>query len=28
VECAFEKIQRESTKEGFFPFLVPEMVPA
>jgi DNA-binding NtrC family response regulator len=28
VECAFEKIQRESTKEGFFPFLVPEMAPA
>ncbi len=28
VECAFEKIQRESTKEGFFPFLAPEMVPA
>ncbi len=28
VACAFEKIQRESTKEGFFPFLVPEMVPA
>jgi len=28
VACAFEKIQRESTKEGFFPFLTPEMVPA
>jgi DNA-binding NtrC family response regulator len=28
VECAFEKVQRESTKEGFFPFFTPEMVPA
>jgi DNA-binding NtrC family response regulator len=28
VACAFEKIQRESTREGFFPFLVPELVPA
>ncbi len=28
VECAFGKIERESTKEGFFSFLVPEMAPA
>jgi len=28
VECAFEKIERESLKEGFFSFLTPEMVPA
>ena len=28
VECAFEKVQRESTKESFFSFLTPEMVPA
>ncbi len=28
VECAFEKIERESGKEGFFSFLVPKMVPA
>lgn len=28
VECAFEKIERENTKEGFFSFLAPEMVPA
>jgi DNA-binding NtrC family response regulator len=28
VECAFEKIQRESTKESFFSFLTPEMAPA
>jgi len=28
VECAFEKIQRESTKEGFFSFLIPEMAPS
>ncbi len=28
VECAFEKIERENLKEGFFPFLVPGRVPA
>jgi DNA-binding NtrC family response regulator len=28
VECAFEKIERENLKEGFFPFLVPRRVPA
>ena len=28
VECAFEKIERENLKEGFFSFLIPEMVPA
>jgi len=28
VECAFEKIKRENFKEGFFSFLIPEMVPA
>jgi DNA-binding NtrC family response regulator len=28
VECAFEKIEREKVKEGFFSFLVPSMVPA
>ena len=29
VECAFEKIKRENLKEeGFFSFLLPEMVPA
>jgi len=29
VECAFEKIERENLKEeGFFSFLLPEMVPA
>ena len=29
VECAFEKIEREKVKEGFFSFLLaPEMVPA
>jgi DNA-binding NtrC family response regulator len=28
VECAFEKIERENLKEGFFSFLVPKMVPA
>ena len=28
VECAFEKIERENLKEGFFSFLVPEMTPA
>jgi DNA-binding NtrC family response regulator len=28
VECAFEKIEREKVKEGFFPFLIPRRVPA
>lgn len=28
VSCAFEKIQRENPKEGFFSFLSPELVPA
>jgi len=28
VECAFEKIEREGLKEGFFPFLIPRRVPA
>jgi len=28
VGCAFEKIERESIKEGFFPFLIPGRVPA
>jgi DNA-binding NtrC family response regulator len=28
VACAFEKIERESLKEGFFPFLIPGRVPA
>jgi DNA-binding NtrC family response regulator len=28
VECAFEKIKRESAKGGFFSFLVPELTPA
>jgi len=28
VECAFGKIERENTKEGFFSFLIPEMAPA
>jgi DNA-binding NtrC family response regulator len=28
VECAFEKIERENLKEGFFSFLVPGRVPA
>ena len=27
VACAFEKIQRESTKESFFSFLTPELAP-
>jgi len=26
VECAFEKIERENLKEGFFSFLIPKMV--
>ncbi len=28
VECACEKIERESLKKGFFPFLIPGRVPA
>ncbi|MGQ9645579.1 MAG: response regulator [Thermodesulfobacteriota bacterium] len=28
VECAFEKVERENLKEGFFPFLIPRRVPA
>jgi len=28
VECAFEKIERESLGKGFFPFLLPKMAPA
>ncbi len=28
VECAFDKIERECVKEGFFPFLIPGRVPA
>jgi DNA-binding NtrC family response regulator len=28
VECAFEKIERESVKESFFPFLILGRVPA
>ncbi len=28
VECAFEKIERESPKEGIIPFLIPGRVPA
>ncbi len=28
VECAFEKIERESLKEEYFPFLFPRRVPA
>jgi DNA-binding NtrC family response regulator len=28
VECAFEKVERENVKEGFFSFLVPTMIPA
>ncbi|NWF93515.1 MAG: response regulator [Syntrophaceae bacterium] len=27
VRCAFEKIERESGREGFFSFLIPKMVP-
>jgi DNA-binding NtrC family response regulator len=26
VECAFEKVERENVKGGFFPFFIPEMV--
>lgn len=28
IECAFEKVERESIKEGFFSSLIPEIVPA
>ena len=28
VECAFEKIEKESLREGIFPFLFPRRVPA
>jgi DNA-binding NtrC family response regulator len=28
VECAFEKVEKEDLKEGFFSFLVPQMVTA
>ncbi|MEW6375435.1 MAG: response regulator [Thermodesulfobacteriota bacterium] len=28
VECAFEKIERENLKEGFFSFLIPKVIPA
>lgn len=28
VQCAFEKIERENEKEGFFSFLVPKLAPA
>lgn len=28
VECAFDKVERESLKEGFFPFLIPRRVSA
>ena len=28
VECAFEKIEREGLKEGFFPFFIPKVAPA
>jgi DNA-binding NtrC family response regulator len=28
VECAFEKIERENEKEGFFSFLIPKLSPA
>ncbi|MDI6764723.1 MAG: response regulator [Thermodesulfobacteriota bacterium] len=28
VECAFEKIERENEKEGFFSFLIPKLAPA
>ena len=28
VECAFEKVERENLKEGFFSFLIPREVPA
>jgi len=28
VQCAFEKIDRENEKEGFFSFLIPQLSPA
>jgi DNA-binding NtrC family response regulator len=28
VRCAFEKIERESPREGFFSFLIPKLAPA
>ncbi|MBM4351049.1 MAG: response regulator [Deltaproteobacteria bacterium] len=28
VQCAFEKIERENEKEGFFSFLIPRLAPA
>lgn len=28
VRCAFEKIERENEKEGFFSFLIPKLAPA
>jgi len=28
VGCAFEKIERENLREGYFPSLIPKMVPA
>ena len=28
VECAFEKIEKENAKEGFFSFLIPKLAPA
>lgn len=28
VECAFEKIERENAKEGFFSLLIPKLAPA
>jgi len=28
VDCAFEKIERENLRDGFFPFLAPTMLPA
>ncbi len=28
VQCAFEKIERENEKEGFFSFLIPKLAPA
>jgi len=27
VECAFEKIERENLKEGFFPLFIPKLAP-
>jgi len=28
VECAFEKVEKENLKEGFFSFFIPQVVPA